>query len=158
MAESEFNLTTHSPEETQQIGISIGQTAQAGDLILLMGNLGAGKTCLTQGIGWGAGFDGFASSPSFVLVKEYPGRLMIYHIDLYRLDDIEEIAELGLDDYIYSDGLCVIEWADKAPDYFPSDHLVISIDHVSETERRLQFTGNGQRYFSLLEQLEEKWN
>ncbi len=158
MKDNMFNLTTHSPEETQQIGISIGQTAQAGDLILLVGNLGAGKTCLTQGICWGAGFNGFASSPSFVLVKEYQGRLMIYHIDLYRLDDIEEIAELGLDDYLYSDGLCVIEWADKAPDYFPSDHLLISIDHVSEIKRNLRIEGNGLRYTQFMEQLKEKWN
>jgi len=153
-----FEIPTHNPEQTQQFGTEIGKLAQAGDLILLVGNLGAGKTCLTQGIAWGVGFDGYASSPSFVLVKEYPGRLILYHIDLYRLDDIEEISELGIDDYLYGEGICVVEWADKAPDYFPSEHLIISIEHISESERHLRLQGNGPRYTHLTEQLKEKWN
>ncbi len=158
MPELESEIVTHSPEQTQQIGKSIGELAKAGDLILLTGDLGTGKTCLTQGIAWGIGFEGYASSPSFVLMKEYRGRLMLYHVDLYRLDNIEEIAELGIDDYLYGDGICVIEWANKASDYFPSEHLLINIEHVSETGRLLRFLSEGPRYAYLMEQLKQKWN
>ena len=153
-----FELTSHSQEKTKQIGTAIGELAQASDLILLVGNLGSGKTCLTQGIGWGIGFEGYASSPSFVLVREYQGRIPLYHIDLYRLDSIEEIAELGIDDYLYGNGLCVIEWADKALDYFPSEYLCIEFDLLGKNERKLSFLANGNRYANLMEQLKQKWN
>ena len=86
-----FEITTHSPEQTQEVGSSIGKLAKIGDSIFLAGNLGAGKTCFTQGFAWGTGFDGYASSPSFVLVREYDGRFKVYHIDFYRLDNIDEI-------------------------------------------------------------------
>ena len=151
-------LITHTPEQTREIGIDIGRLAQAGDLILLVGDLGTGKTCLAQGIGRGVGFEGSVSSPSFVLIREYPARLTLYHIDLYRLDDIEEIAELGLDDYLLQEGLCVIEWADKAPDFLPNDRLVIRLEHLEENQRRLEFQAYGTRYDKLLEQLKKKWN
>ncbi|MFO8101425.1 MAG: tRNA (adenosine(37)-N6)-threonylcarbamoyltransferase complex ATPase subunit type 1 TsaE [Dehalococcoidia bacterium] len=153
-----LEIVTRSPEQTQQIGTWLGEMSQAGDLILLTGELGAGKTCLTQGIARGLGFEGFASSPSFVLVREYPGRLMLYHVDLYRLDDMEEIAELGLDDYLAGEGVCVVEWADKAGDYLPFEHLSINLVYVSENERLLKFQGNGARYIDLIGELEAKWN
>ena len=103
-----MKMTSHSPEETQRLGRELGRLAQSGDVILLVGNLGAGKTCLTQGIAWGLNVDGYARSPSFVVVNEYQGRLLIYHIDLYRLDNTAEIADIGLDDYLYGQGLCVV--------------------------------------------------
>lgn len=151
-------FTTGSPLETQKLGYEIGQLSEPSDLILLTGELGAGKTCLTQGICRGAGFEGFASSPSFVLIREYAGRIPIYHIDLYRLDDIEEVIELGLEDYINGDGLCVIEWADKAQTYFPSDHMRIDIEHISQDERSFKLSATGERYVQLVEQITSKWN
>ena len=151
-------LTSHNPEQTQQIGFAIGELVQAGDLILLTGDLGAGKTCLTQGIAWGLGIDSYASSPSFVLVKEYQGRLILYHVDLYRLDSIEEIAELGISDFLLGGGICVVEWADKAMDDFSGGHLLVEFEHSRENERLLRFKPNGQRYVSLLIHLKEKWN
>jgi tRNA threonylcarbamoyladenosine biosynthesis protein TsaE len=153
-----LELVTHSPEQTQQIGTAIGKQAQSGDLILLIGDLGAGKTCFTQGIAWGTGFDGYASSPSFVLVREYHGKLTVYHIDLYRLDNIAEIAELGIDDYLYGEGICVIEWADKALDSLPQEYLLITFEHLTDNERRMRFEPNGPRYFKMIEQIKEKWN
>ena len=87
-----MRITSRSPEETQSIGRELGKLAQPSDVILLVGNLGAGKTCLTQGIAWGLDVSGYARSPSFVLMNEYKGRLPMYHIDLYRLDNIAEIA------------------------------------------------------------------
>ena len=153
-----LELVTHSPEETQQIGTTIGEQAQSGDLILLVGDLGAGKTCFTQGIAWGTGFDGYASSPSFVLVREYRGELTVYHIDLYRLDNMDEITELGIDDYLYGEGICVIEWADKALDFLPQEHLLITFEHRTENERRLRFEPKGPRYSNIVEQIKEQWN
>ncbi len=145
-----MKLTSHSPEETQRFGKELGHLARAGDVILLVGNLGAGKTCLTQGIAWGLNIDGYARSPSFVVVNEYRGRLPMYHIDLYRLDNIAEIADLGLDDYLYGKGLCVVEWADKALDLMPPQNLLIKIDLLGENERKLELTPHGRQYVEML--------
>ena len=145
-----MKLTSHSPEETQRFGKELGHLARAGDVILLVGNLGAGKTCLTQGIAWGLNIDGYARSPSFVVVNEYRGRLPMYHIDLYRLDNIAEIIDLGLDDYLYGQGLCVVEWADKALDLMPPQNLLIKIDLLGENERKLELTPHGQQYVEML--------
>ena len=151
-------LTSHSPEETQDIGKKLGQMAQSGDVILLMGNLGAGKTCLTQGIAWGLNIDGYARSPSFVVVNEYKGRLPMYHIDLYRLDSIAEVAELGLDDYLYGRGLCVVEWADKALELLPPQNLTIKIDLLSDNERKLGLTAHGNRYKEMLSEIKKRYS
>ena len=91
----------------------MGELVQSGDIFLLTGDLGTGKTCLTQGIARGLGIEEYAFSPSFVIIREYHGRLPLYHIDFYRLDNIDEIADLGLEEYFYSKGVCVIEWAEK---------------------------------------------
>ncbi|MFC1861615.1 tRNA (adenosine(37)-N6)-threonylcarbamoyltransferase complex ATPase subunit type 1 TsaE [Chloroflexota bacterium] len=141
-----LELISHSPEETQKLGSRLGEVALPGDIYLLMGNLGAGKTCLTQGIAWGLGSQEYALSPSFMLVRELYGRLPLYHIDLYRLDNIEEIADLGLDEYLYGQGICVIEWAEKGMSVLPVEHLLIQIDYLSETERRFSIKPGGERY------------
>jgi len=114
-----LKLVSHNLAETQRIGEKLGELAQPGDLFLLSGNLGAGKTTLTQGIALGLGSPDYALSPTFVLMRELKGRLTLYHIDLYRLDRIEEISDLGLDDYLYGNGLCVIEWAEKGMAVLP---------------------------------------
>lgn len=148
-----MNLISHSPEETQRLGTRIGKLASPGDIFLLVGGLGTGKTCLTQGIAWGLGIKEYAVSPSFVLVRELYGRLPLYHIDLYRLDHIEEIAELGLDDYLYGKGVCVVEWAEKGLSVLPLEHLLIEISYLSSTERSFHFKPSGRRYLEMLDQL-----
>ena len=148
-----MNLTSHSSEQTQKFGVTIGELALPGDIFLLVGGLGTGKTCLTQGIAWGLGAEEYAVSPSFVLVRELHGRLPLYHIDLYRLDHIEEIAELGLDDYLYGNGVCVVEWAEKGLSVLPAEHLLIEISYLSDTERSFQLKPSGQRYLEMLNQL-----
>ena len=148
-----MNLTSHSPEQTQKFGVGIGELSLPGDIFLLVGDLGTGKTCLTQGIAWGLGIKEYAVSPSFVLVRELYGRLPLYHIDLYRLDHTEEIAELGLDDYLYGNGVCVVEWAEKGLSILPAEHLLIQISYLSDTERRFRLTPSGQRYLEMLDQL-----
>ncbi len=150
-----FELISHSPEQTQQFGVRIGKLALAGDIFLLVGALGTGKTCLTQGIAWGLNIKEYALSPSFVIVRELYGRLPLYHIDLYRLDHIEEIAELGLDDYLYGNGVCVIEWAEKGLDILPTEHLLIQINYLSDTERSFQLKPNGKRYLEIARQLKD---
>jgi len=149
-----LSLISNSTDETQQIGRRLGELTQAGDLLLLVGELGTGKTCLTQGIALGLGIDDYITSPSFVLIREHKGRLPLYHIDLYRLDKAEEILDLGLDDYLSGQGVCVVEWADKALDFFPKEHLLITLNHLDERKRTLHLQAKGQRYEDILSQID----
>ena len=150
-----YEKVSRSPEETQRFGIHIGELCLPGDVFLLVGSLGTGKTCLTQGIAWGLGIKEYAASPSFVVVRELYGRLPLYHIDLYRLDRIEEIADLGLDDYLYGNGVCVVEWAEKGLSVLPREYLLIQISYVSDNERKLQLKPNGKRYLEILTHLKK---
>ncbi len=150
-----MNLISRRPEDTQELGRRLGELAQTGDVFLLMGGLGAGKTCLTQGIAWGLGIEGYATSPSFVVINQYQGRLTLYHIDLYRLDRVEEVIDLGLDDYLYGDGLCVVEWAERGMAVFPNDNLVVEISFLSDTSRNIVLTPNGRRYVDLISELRQ---
>ncbi len=145
-----LHLVTTSPEETQEVGRALGAAALAGDVFLLTGGLGVGKTCLTQGIAWGAGVQEQARSPTFVLVTEYRGRLPVYHVDLYRIDNLNEALDLGLDEYLFGQGLCVIEWAEKAPEAFPADHVGVLMEEAGETQRVLEVTAHGPRSCQLL--------
>ena len=161
MKKTAWQRVSHSPEQTQSLGRSLGKLAQAGDVYLLTGNLGSGKTCLTQGIAWGLGVKEYAFSPSFVIVREYHGKLPLYHIDLYRLDRIEEIIDLVLEEYFYGDGICVVEWAEKGIDVLPRENLLIKLNYISTTDRSLDVEANGERYAQLLESLKEElktWN
>lgn len=150
---SHLDLISHSPEQTQRIGARIGELALPGDIFLLAGRLGTGKTCLTQGIARGLNIKEHALSPSFVIMRELYGRLPLYHIDLFRLDHVEEIEELGLDDYLYGKGVCVVEWAEKGLSVLPTEHLLIQIDYLSDTERSFKLEPRGKRYQELLTQL-----
>jgi tRNA threonylcarbamoyladenosine biosynthesis protein TsaE len=161
-----LTLKSHSPEQTQLLGSYLGKLAQRGDIYLLVGDWGAGKTCLVQGIAHGLGVKEYAFSPSFVIVREYHGRLPLFHVDFYRLENIEEIANLGLEEYLYSDGICVVEWAEKGMAVLPQNDLLIELSYVPnhEIQRSLVLKPEGQRYLELLEQLklnltkEKAWN
>ena len=148
-----LELISHSPEQTQRFGVGMGELALPGDTFLLVGGLGTGKTCLTQGIAWGLNIEEYTLSPSFVVVRELYGRLPLYHIDLYRLDHIEEVVELGLDDYLYGNGVCVVEWAEKGLSVLPIEHLMIQISYLSDTERSFELKPTGKRYLEILAQL-----
>jgi len=150
---NKVELITRSPEQTREFGTHLGKIAQPGDVFLLVGKLGAGKTCLTQGIAWGLGIEEYAASPSFVLVRELCGRLPLYHVDFYRLENLEEIAELGLDEYFYGGGVSVVEWAEKALSLLPPEHLLIEMEYVADTERRLKLKPSGKRYREMVAQL-----
>jgi len=150
---SQTEIISHSPEETQDFGARLGELARPGDVLLLVGELGAGKTCLTQGIARGLAIREYAASPSFVVVRELYGRLPLYHMDFYRLDNLEEIADLGLDDYFYGQGVSVVEWADKGLSLLPPEHLLIEMSYVSDTGRRLKLKARGKRYRDLVAEL-----
>lgn len=153
-----LTLNSDSPEQTQLLGSYLGQLAQKADVFLLTGKLGTGKTCLVQGIARGLNVKEYAFSPSFVILRQYHGRLPLYHIDFYRLDQIEEIADLGLEEYFYGDGVCAVEWADKGLHVVPQDNLLISIHYVpvSQTGRSIRLKPQGERYNELIERLKDK--
>ena len=132
---------THSPEETQAVGERIGQVLKPGDVVALIGDLGAGKTCLTQGIARGVSIhpDQIVNSPSYTLINEYTGKIPIYHIDLYRLQHREEILDLGLEEYLEGNGICVIEWADRMLDLLPENSTQIQIIWEDEFTRTIEY-------------------
>ncbi len=150
-----LKLVTHNPEETQEFGKRCGELSKPGDIFLLTGELGAGKTCLTQGIAFGLGIKEYALSPTFVIMRQLKGRLPLYHIDLYRLDRLEETADLGLDDYLYGDGISVIEWAEKAMSLMPAEHLLIQIEYINGSGRLLKIEPEGKRYQELVRELKK---
>ncbi|MCL0031982.1 tRNA (adenosine(37)-N6)-threonylcarbamoyltransferase complex ATPase subunit type 1 TsaE [Dehalococcoidia bacterium] len=148
---TKFIIKSASPDETQEIGFCIGQNVQSGDVILLSGELGSGKTCLTQGIARGLGVEGYVRSPTFVLVSEHQGRIPLYHMDIYRLNDISEVLGIGLDEYMEGSGVSVIEWADKAIEAFPSDCLAIKFTYSVGNERTLDLNFKGNHYDSMID-------
>ncbi len=129
-------IQTATPEETQAIGRNLGELARPGDVFLLTGPLGSGKTCLTQGIAWGLDVVEYARSPTFVIMTRYRGRLTLYHFDLYRINDPMEAWDLGLDEQLFGDGACVVEWADRAEEVFPADCLWIDLNYAADGEGR----------------------
>ena len=151
-------LKSHSATETRRVGVLLGRYVEPGDLLLLCGDLGAGKTCLTQGLAKGLGIDGYVRSPTFVLISIHHGRLPLYHMDIYRLDHVSEVLDLGLDEYLAGDGVSVIEWADKAIEAFPQSCLRVSLDYEGENERVLCLEPQGDRYERLVLQVQDELN
>ena len=130
---------TRTPAETQTIGEEIGKQLRQGDLVALIGDLGTGKTCLTQGIARGVGVypNQIVNSPSYTLINEYAGKIPIYHVDLYRLQNHDELLDLGLDEYMEGNGICIIEWAEKLGSLKIS-HTKIQITWLSEMTREIE--------------------
>ncbi len=144
-----LTLDSKSPGQTRRIGARLGRLLQAGDVVLLSGELGSGKTCLVQGIAQGLGVSDPVTSKSFVLLGEYQGRLTLYHGDLYRLEDPAAVEELALSEYC-AEGALVVEWAERAWEVFPAEHLLVRLDITGARERGLTFEARGERYRELL--------
>lgn len=148
-----LELTSRHEEETRSIGERIGKLLRRGDVILLAGELGTGKTCLTQGIARGLGVRGTVNSPSFVLMNEYQGRERLFHVDLYRIEEVEELDDLGLWDYAER-GVLVVEWPERGADLLPGEGLVIELRYGDqERERRFRLVPRGARGAELLQAL-----
>lgn len=128
---------TRSAEGTVELGQKIGKTLRKNDVVALIGPLGAGKTTLIQGIAQGLGVKDYVTSPTFIIINEYEGRIPFFHVDLYRLDRVDDIEDLGIEEYFSRGGACVIEWAEKLGDLRPGSCHEIEIEVVSETEREL---------------------
>ena len=153
MDEYSLDIISHSQARTRRFGASLGELLRGGDVICLAGELGTGKTCFAQGIGQGLGIEGPITSPSFTLINEYQqeqARLPFYHADLYRLGEAREVLTLGLEEYFYGEGVCVVEWADRAPEALPAEHLWIEFRYIDETKRGLLMKAVGKRYEELL--------
>jgi tRNA threonylcarbamoyladenosine biosynthesis protein TsaE len=148
-----LELSSNSEEDTRRLGERLGRALRTGDIVLLSGDLGTGKTCLTQGIGKGLDFVGQVNSPSFVIMNEYAGREMLFHVDLYRLEDVEELDDLGLWDYAER-GVLVIEWPERGAELLPGDGLVIELRFGDiDRQRRLRVLPRGPRGRELLQSL-----
>ncbi len=134
-----FDLISKGPEDTMDIGRIIGKNLVGGDVVALVGELGAGKTCLTQGIAKGLGISDnyYITSPTFTLINEYPGKIPLYHMDVYRLSGSIELEDMGCKEYFYGTGVVVIEWAEKVLDLLPEETFIISLDHVDSSERKI---------------------
>jgi tRNA threonylcarbamoyladenosine biosynthesis protein TsaE len=144
-----LSFESRSPAETRRLGRDLAAHLRPGDVLLLQGELGAGKTCFSQGIGAGLRVKEPVKSSSFVLVNEYSGRLHVYHADLFRLEDPREVFELGLEENA-AEGLLLIEWPDRAPQEMPPDHLLVRFDVTGHTTRRIAYEPHGERYEALL--------
>jgi tRNA threonylcarbamoyladenosine biosynthesis protein TsaE len=157
--EHTLDFISHSVVQTRRLGARLGELLRSGDVICLEGELGTGKTCLTQGIGQGLGVTEPITSPTFILANEYhpaPPNPALYHIDLYRLDDaVKEVGALGFEDYLYGKGVCVIEWADRGREALPTECLWISLRYISETKRGINMTAIGERYQRLLQEFKK---
>ena len=122
-------IETHDPEETFEVGRTIGMNAKPGQIYTLTGDLGVGKTVFTQGVAAGLGITEPVNSPTFTIIKEYEdGRLPFYHFDVYRIGDLEEMEEIGYDDYFFGQGICLIEWAELIEEILPEKRIEVTIE------------------------------
>lgn len=129
MSDKRNYIETNSPEETFEVGRKLGQTAKPGEIYMLNGDLGVGKTVFTQGVAAGLGITEHINSPTFTIVQVYEsGRLPFYHFDVYRIGDIEEMDEIGYEDYFFGNGLCIVEWAERIKELIPAEAKQITIE------------------------------
>lgn len=145
-----LQITTTSAQETQELGRKLGNASTPGLVFLLSGQLGAGKTCLTQGIASGLGVVGNPRSPTFVFVTQHQGRMPLFHVDLYRIKADTDPLDFGLEEYFDRGGVTVIEWAEKAPGLTPEEYLKGTIKIKGESSREITLEPHGDKYADLL--------
>lgn len=138
---SVLHITSHSELQTRELGKKLAAAFLPGDVVVLVGPLGAGKTVFVRGLVQGRGLDpDRVHSPSFTLVNEYPGEKPLYHFDLYRLNDLGELIEIGFEDYLGREGVVVIEWGEKAKEALPSKYYRVEFSIVNEQERAIDIS------------------
>jgi tRNA threonylcarbamoyladenosine biosynthesis protein TsaE len=146
------SLVSRSPEDTVQIGRHLGTLLRPGSVVALYGDLGAGKTVLVKGIADGLGLKATIHSPTFTLIHEHPGPVPLYHVDLYRIDEAD-VDSLGLDEYLESEGVVVIEWAEKIKALLPTDRLDIELRFVDESSREIIVSTSSNSSFPIMEEI-----
>lgn len=135
---------SNSREDTQNIGIKFAETLKRGDVVCLNGELGAGKTAFVSGVAKGLGYTGYTSSPTFTLINEYSADIPLYHFDVYRVDCSDEMYDIGIDDYLFGDGICIIEWPEKIGDILPDNVITVNIvknSDISDDYREIYIEG-----------------
>jgi tRNA threonylcarbamoyladenosine biosynthesis protein TsaE len=152
-----MRITTQSDDETRRLGERLGALLQPGDVVGLTGQLGAGKTTLSQGIGAGLGVEEPVSSPTFALVHEYQGRYPVWHLDTYRVGSLDELIDLSWDDLLAGGGVILVEWPQRIEAALPAERLDITLRYVDEDTRELALTPYGPRMTAVLEQLASDW-
>ena len=152
-----LTITVPDLAATETFGLRLGALLFPGAVVALIGQLGAGKTHLTRAVAEGLGVKNPAAvnSPTFVLIQEYPGRIPVYHFDTYRLASSRDFAELGVEEYFASDGVCLIEWADKVIDTLPPERLTITLHITGPTSRTIELQAIGARYEAVVKALSQ---
>lgn len=156
-----YKIISESPIETEQFGEKVGQNIEAGQIICLSGDLGVGKTAFVKGLAKGLDIVGYITSPTFTIVNEYKGKSSLYHFDVYRVNDIDELDEIGFDEYIYSDAVSVIEWAELIEQIIPKDRIWIIINKdISKGDdyREIILKPSGSKYIELVDKLNLVWS
>lgn len=148
-----ITLTTKSAEETKALAQRLAAELSEGDVLNLTGELGAGKTAFSQGLAAGLGVEDRVTSPTFSIIKEYSGRLPLYHMDVYRLSSPAELVDLGYEEYFFGDGVTVVEWGDKVSELFPPDFLEIVFELDGIDGRKITFIPRGRRWSEMIGRL-----
>ena len=133
-------IITKSVAGTQRFGQELARQLRPGDLICLIGDMGAGKTCLVQGIARGLQVQDYVNSPTFKIINEYKGKMPVYHFDLYRLDGLRDLSDLGYEEYFYGQGVSLVEWAEKITSFLPKQYLQIELHSINEHTRKIILT------------------
>ena len=157
----QLELRAPTPEDTRAVGAALGPLLRSGDGVALTGDLGAGKTTFVSGVARGVGYEGPVASPTFTLVREYRAqRAHLLHVDVYRLDRVQDVVDLGLQDQLDDGAILFVEWGDAVEALLPEDHLVITFTAVADETRRISVRGVGESWASRWERLEhdlERW-
>lgn len=153
-----FSITTHSVDDTRELGQKIGLLIKQPLIVALIGDLGCGKTAFVQGLAQGLGVPAeyYITSPTFTLINEYPGRLPLFHVDLYRLENPNDFGDIGLDELLDDQAVVAIEWADKLPDAVFDTCLSLTFEIVEDDSRKISVKASGQNEMVLIKTLESK--
>jgi len=150
-----LRFRTSSPDQTRRFGRALGEALEPGGFVGFEGQLGSGKTVAIQGAAEGLGYDGYVTSPTFVIVNEYDGRVPILHVDLYRIVDSRELEDIGYREIFFGDGVALVEWADRAPELLPPDRLRVRIEIEGRDDRAFSVDAFGEGGERLLARLSE---
>ena len=155
----QIQIITESLEETQLLGRKIGASISAGTVICLTGDLGSGKTSFVQGLAMGleVSDDYYITSPTYVLINEYPGRYPLFHVDLYRIEDPVDFEDIGLYEILRGKGVVVVEWADKLSKDFLAEYLAIHFEILNDESRKLTISANALEVSALIERIARAW-